>query len=124
MELVHLPQLTHLSIAASSDRLVVDGILAGCKQLRALALVGGFECWSPPSGFIRKTGTSTNNTSSFRPDGYRLEDPRAVAFLCHDFMADWIAFARGEKNMWNVAEEVVDQRLRILASKSEPAQRV
>ncbi|TFK66909.1 hypothetical protein BDN72DRAFT_961433 [Pluteus cervinus] len=102
-----LPCLTHLCFPRrtmdSPYSSVIRSALEECKHLKVLAIASGS---SFPSGNpIRVAQTN------FVLDG----DPRLVAFDC-EYVGDWECGAIGKKDIWALADEIVEQRFKDIES--------
>jgi hypothetical protein len=92
--LVHLPNLTHLSIGFSIDDEVIPQLLRHCRLLRILILVP-----SSPRQYLERKGTEELLAE--------INDPRLVFLQLPPFPAlvqDWVKGAHGGIDCWAFSE--------------------
>ncbi|TFK65247.1 hypothetical protein BDN72DRAFT_845778 [Pluteus cervinus] len=108
--LAHLPSLTHLSLPQRTHDPkyfnVIGPALEECKHLKVLALVAGTDL----SDDLPLRAAQVPIVAGGGDYGDKI-DLRLVAFDC-DFAADWVYGATGRKDMWVLADEVVERRLK------------
>ncbi|TFK65215.1 hypothetical protein BDN72DRAFT_962671 [Pluteus cervinus] len=92
--LIKFPLLTHLSILRAIDKDVLKLFLDRnrCRNLKVVIL------WRPT-----RTPKKTCVPEEAR-DHLPVEDERLINVLCQDVMEDWKNGARGEDDMWRVAD--------------------
>ncbi|TFK66906.1 hypothetical protein BDN72DRAFT_843682 [Pluteus cervinus] len=105
----HLPHLTHLSIPRSDPAIRVANVaLEECKSLKVLVTVADIAYTEDSP--VQASQTDLPSVL-WRYGDIRHEDPRLVAFDC-DGVADWVNGSIGKKNMWALADEIVERRLK------------
>lgn len=110
-----LPRLTHLSFYSCVQKTdVVKGALEHCKRLRVLALVRAMHGGDVVGGKKGEREGEGGGGNAVR-NMMRHEDPRVVSFGCK-FSEEWEAGARGKRDMWAMADEVVAERLENIKS--------
>ncbi|TFK58303.1 hypothetical protein BDN72DRAFT_851792, partial [Pluteus cervinus] len=111
----HLPKLTHFSLPRDRESvivtaLIVQNALTHCSRLEIIVLFS-------EASSSTKNGDDTEGVvveASFPPTIQDIGDPRIVSLACHDFLEEWSVGSQGGRNMWTVAEEIVEKRTSIL----------
>ncbi|TFK65248.1 hypothetical protein BDN72DRAFT_962654 [Pluteus cervinus] len=109
--IAHIPHLTHLAFSEQRQLhpAVVNSALEECKKLKVLAIMSddSYQEGSPVQAF------QIDHPKYIVGEiwGIMREDPRVVSFRC-EFVSDWVYGSTGKKNMWALADEIVEGRLR------------
>ncbi|TFK65237.1 hypothetical protein BDN72DRAFT_845768, partial [Pluteus cervinus] len=98
-DIVDLPHLTHLSVHEIAGDEIVGGVIRECHRLKAIALLS-----DPIAGVLSPRAPYLEKVPPYM-------DPRVVSFMW-DPMDDWHAHAKGRKDMWAFADELIAARKR------------
>ncbi|TFK65825.1 hypothetical protein BDN72DRAFT_962261 [Pluteus cervinus] len=103
--IAYLPRLTHLCLpegmSTPSSHDDISRVLQHCKQLKVLVIIAGGLFPSSGQNRVIQSDTLFNSDE---------DDPRVVA-LARDCLDDWVYGATGRKDMWALADEIVERRL-------------
>ncbi|TFK65244.1 hypothetical protein BDN72DRAFT_962650 [Pluteus cervinus] len=103
----YLPKLTCFSLPQSTSVCsIVQNALERCKHLEFLVLYSG-------RGPRRVEGEEVAVEVSLLPETQSIGDPRVVSFICA-YVEEWEVGAQGGRDMWTLAQEIVERRTRKL----------
>ncbi|TFK66893.1 hypothetical protein BDN72DRAFT_126805 [Pluteus cervinus] len=110
----HLPKLTHLSLPRDRESItvtasIVQNALTHCSRLAIIVLFS-------EASSSTKIGDDTGGVvveASLPPTIQDIGDPRIVSLACHGFLEELSVGSQGGRNMWTVAEEIVEKRTSI-----------
>jgi hypothetical protein len=101
--LINFPLLTHLCILTGSNIEVIKLFLDRnrCANLKVVILWGSAE---------GQTVTVVPPPPQMERDRFPVEDERFVYVLCRETIRDWESGAKGEDDMWKVADRYLASR--------------